>query len=131
MVNISKNGIITIHKGDTAILPLYINLGTELNPEIYSLQVGDVVYFVIAEANQDFNHAIVKKRFTSDNFDFENHMLNIKIKSADTNCLLPGTYYYSVKLVRCPELIKENGIWFRDDEEVDTLITRKKFIVLE
>ena len=63
MSNISKNGIVTLTKGDTFQLPLFINSGTEFDPVAFDFQEGDKVLLRLMRANESFNDAVLKKTF--------------------------------------------------------------------
>lgn len=133
MFDISNNGIITITRGDTAVTNLVINVGTELHPVIYPLDKPEIdsgaavakVYFAIMEPGQPFEHALVKKVFDWRDYDTDINALKIKFASEDTEFLLPGVYYYTVKLRRpSPDITDGSGL-------VDTLISKRKFIILD
>lgn len=133
MFNISNNQIITITRGDTASFTITINLGTELCPIIYDLLENDKVYFGIMEPNCPFEHAIVKKVFGSDDFvrvdpetGEEAHYLQVTFKSEDTEFLLPGNYYYMIKLFR-----PANPLDIKDVDKIDTIVTKHKFVILD
>ena len=118
---ISPNQIITLNRGDTFEATLFINFGTQLVQDEYKLTENDKVYFAITEANQKFEHAIIKKMYTYNDLDEDGNVV-IKLESKDTEHLIPGTYYYEIKL--------ELG---SDNEESSTVITivpkRKLFLV--
>ena len=135
MFHQSKNGIITLCRGDTFSIPLYINLGTAVNPNYYILQkhldkqgeeiARDYVYFAVLEPNQKWEDAIIKKRMSYDDIDFNYDAPILHFYTDDTEYLKPGTYYYQVKLQRCPESTSDGF------EHVDTVINRTKFIIYE
>lgn len=127
MFNIARNNIITITRGDTAKAELLINTGTSLEPNIIGLGNQDAVYFGIMEPNQPFEHAIVKKKISNENFNSESTTVVIYFDSTDTEFLLPGVYYYSVKLYR------PNGDSDGEDARplIDTIIPKTKFIILD
>jgi len=143
MFNISNNDIITMTRGDSAITELCINLGSELSPIIYDLGAEDKVYLGVCEPNKPWEAALIKKVFTAADYNYEQHTLRIAFKSKDTEFVLPGVYYYSIKLYR-PSLEEieynfeeESGAEefiqneFTTAEKIDTIIDRKKFIILE
>lgn len=126
MFDISNNGIITITRGDSAVTNLYINLGTECCPDIFDINQWPhaKVYLGITEPHMPFEQALVRKVFDIKDFDESGKVLKIKFKTEDTENLVPGLYYYSVKLLRMdPE---KNG-----EDLVDTVISKKKFIILD
>ena len=97
MYTISKNGIITVNRGDNFTINTRINLGTTLYPEYYHLKAGDIVYFALMEPNQHFEHALIRKVFTMDDMD-EDGYLSMSFAEEDTEYLIAGTYYYMLKL---------------------------------
>lgn len=126
MFNIAKNGIITITRGDSAETSLYINIGTELEPLITKLGENDRIYLGVMEPNQLFEDAILKKVYThEDHADKDDpYALNISFDCEDTENLLPGVYYYSIKLYR-----PGNGLTTKD--RVDTIVPKRKFIIVD
>lgn len=122
MVNISNNGIITIVRGDSVVFETKLNIGTVIYPQFYELKPADKVYFCIAEPNQPFEFAIVKKVLDINNFDPELKTIAINIIPEDTEELVPGVYYYTIKLVKANGLAKPT---------VSTIINKKKFIILD
>lgn len=121
MFNISNNGIITVNRGDTFSLTFKIELGTKLAPIQYILTPADKLYLGVVEPNQQFEYAIIKKVLTDQDLDSNNNVI-IKFLSEDTEYLLPGVYYYTLKLCRDCDA---------SGEQIDTLKQRTKFIVLE
>lgn len=123
MFNLAYNGIITVNRGDSFSLPLVINFGTNLEPMQYRLSGKTYVYFAVMEPNQPFESALIRKTYTIDDVD-ENGNVIIKFRPQDTQCVLPGKYYYQVKLQRFNSEDSE-------DYEVDTVIDKTLFYVLE
>ena len=122
MFDISSNGIVTISRGDSFSINVVINLGTKLEPVLYSLEEGDKVYFALMEPNQPFECALIRKVATKED-ESEEYLINFKFSPEMTEYLMPGNYYYMVKLVRPGE---ESG-----EEEVDTIISKTKFIIID
>ncbi len=123
MFNIAFNGIITVNRGDSFSFPLTINFGTSLDPLNYGLGELDKVYFAVMEPNQPFETALIKKVFTRADVN-ENNEIMIKFKPKDTLCVLPGKYYYQIKLQR----FNSND---PEDYDVDTVIDKTQFFILE
>lgn len=121
---LNKNGIITLHRGDTFTLPVCINLGSGVDPDYYDLQEGDVLYFGLLEPGQKWEEAIVKKIITSEDVEKGSDPM-IHFYTEDTEYLVPGNYYYEVKLFRSSNNT-EDGF-----EHVDTIIPRTKFVIVE
>ena len=135
MLSISQNGIISMSKGDSWKTSIFINVGTALEPSPYNLEDGDHVYFGVMEPNQPFKDALVCKklgvadRTPNDGDGFRDGYVDLYFDSKDTEHLIPGVYYYEVKLLRPatdPGAL-EHGI----TEYVDTIIPRTKFIIME
>ena len=97
MFKITSNGIITVNRGDSFELPIQLETGHAMSPINYSLRPDDVIYLGIMEPNQPFETAIVRKKFTYEDLDKDGN-INIRFWPNDTVCLLPGKYYYQVKI---------------------------------
>lgn len=97
MIDISHNGIIEMYRGDTFEFPLFINIGTKLQPIQYIVQEGDVVYFSIGEPNQIFEHALIRKTFTMDDLGEDGNIV-VRMSPSDTENVLPGTYYMQTRI---------------------------------
>lgn len=103
----SNSSIITHTRGDTLMEPIFINMGTYTRPVRYSLQPGDKLYFGLMEPNTYFEYSILKKVYdhTSPKNMFGDTIL--ELKPEDTEFLIPGTYYYEIKLQQFDDLGKE------------------------
>lgn len=123
MFTIAFNGIITINRGDSFKFPLVLNAGTNLEPEDFDIPYRSVVYFAVMEPNQPFEDALIRKKYTFDDCD-ENGNIMIRFRPQDTQCVLPGKYYYQVKLQRFNSEDPE-------DYEVDTVIDKTLFWIME
>jgi hypothetical protein len=120
--NVSNN-IIELTRGDSARYPLFINQGSDIDPSRYDLKDKDELYLGIMEPNQPFECALVKKKYTkaSIKLDQEDNIL-IKIEPEDTVALIPGKYYYQIKLRKYTEY---------GDYDVITIIDKTEFWVQE
>lgn len=116
MFDISSNGIIRINRGDSFSLTVFINIGTCIEPIQYILQPGDKVYFALMEPNQPFECALMRREFTNADLDSNDDVV-MTFNSEQTEYLMPGNYYYTIKLVR--------------GELVDTITPKTKFIIIE
>lgn len=123
MLDISNNGIIQLTRGDSLKLPLFINSNTDSNPVRYFLKETDTVYFALLEPNQNFEDAIFKKVFTYDSNKTEDGDLWITLNPGDTENLLPGKYYYTLKLRSINQL--------DNTEFVRTIVPEKEFWILK
>lgn len=95
------------------------------------------------EPNQPFEDALIRKKLgyedrtpidlasscDIDKDSYKDGYVDIFFESKDTEHILPGVYYYEVKLVRPveDEGAKKRGI----TESIDTIIPKTKFIVLD
>ena len=120
MLTISTNEIITVNRGDTFSLNVLINVGTQLEPIVYFLNENDSLYFGLTEPNQPFEFALIRKELKAADQD-KDGFVSIDFKTTDTERIIPGEYYYTIKLVR------------RKDEEeiVDTITPKTKFFIIE
>lgn len=121
---INANNIITTNRGDSFKFPIQLNIGTIINPVWYDMMEGDYVYLGVMEANQPFENALIKKKFDISDYDYDTQSLMIRFISQDTRYLLPGTYYYEIKLFRDKKNVTDNY------DAVDTVLGRTKFIVI-
>lgn len=121
--------IIVINRGDTYAFDLDI---LDENENIYRLQGEDALYFGIMDPRQMFENALIKKKFTiedyEDGVDGESTVISFEIKPEDTLDLYPGKYYYSIKLKQnhyeeddLGNIVKVTG--------VKTIINKTKFII--
>ena len=118
MLDVSKNGIITVNRGDVFSLDVLVNAGSVIEPVIYTMLEGDKLYFALMEPKQPFEFALIRKVFTKDDQD-EYGNVRMNFLSTDTEYLVPGKYYYTVKLFRANE------------ELVDTIISKTQFIIID
>lgn len=114
-----KNGTVYIVRGDSATFKVLLNTGTNIVPHIETVENGDSVYFGVMEPNQLFENAILRKRYVSK--DIVDGYVTINLKPEDTQCLLPGKYFYQIKL----EKKRENS------NDVYTVVDRTQFFVTE
>ena len=120
MFNIASNGIVTVNRGDSFVLPIVLRSGNTMLNELYKLTPQDTLYIGIMEPNQPFETAILRKKVTYDDISEDN--IEVFFKSEDTCCLLPGKYYYQVKL----ETKDSSGITY-----VETVIDKTLFYIKE
>lgn len=123
MFNITYNGIITVNRGDSFVLPLQLNAGTTMDPAKYNLTDRSYIYFGVMEPNEPFENALIRKKCTKNDVDDSGCVL-IKFKPQDTQCVLPGKYYYQVKL----QTFNSDD---PEDYDVDTVIDKQQFFILE
>ena len=120
---ISENNIIRINRGDTFTFDFTIY--DENSPDgRYILKNDDVLYLGLMLPHQPFENAIVKKRYTKEDCDEIGNVF-IRFNPEDTLDLLPGVYYYSIKLHKMTD---------NDEEYIDeviTIINKTKFIICD
>lgn len=118
MFHICKNNNITVTRGDSFALDIFVNVGTSFEPELYELRGEDKLYFGLMEPNQPFEFALVRKVYSAADFNQETGMVHMEFEPEMTEYLMPGTYYYMIKLQT-------------EDGEVSTVISKTKFIILD
>lgn len=121
MLQIDANNVITLTRGDSGIARIFINAGTKLEPLKYVLQETDVLYFGVMECNSNFEHGLIKKLYYSKDLDDKNN-LYVYFLPEDTLNIVPGKYYYEVKLKR------KLG---SSDFLVDTVVDKTEFWVVD
>lgn len=125
MFNISSNGIVTVNRGDSFEFPITLNIGDSMNRQNYVLTGNDVIYFGVMEPNQPFENAIIRKMVTANDL-VENNVI-VRFWPEDTVCLLPGKYYYQVKLeTDCYDPKTQ-----RVRKDVETVIDKNLFYIQE
>lgn len=126
------SNIITINRGDSFDFDLTINLGGALDTERYILTGSDAIYFGIMDPGQPFEWALVRKKYTVSDTDAMGN-LTISIKPEDTLDLMPGRYYYAVKLhMNHPEIDENTGEETgKIIDKVYTVINKTKFIICD
>lgn len=110
MYRVDLNKAITLVRGDTLLYEYKINIGTDVDVIPYVMKEGDRLYFAVCEPNQQFEDAVIKKRYEysdcSDYTDEEGNTFSvapIKLSSDDTVNLAEGKYYYTIKLAKKTE----------------------------
>jgi hypothetical protein len=121
----AKN-IIKLNRGDSYEFKVSVP-DKEASTKNYILTEADVVYFALLYPNQRFEDALIIRGYTLDDQDQKTGEISIKIIPNDTRCLVPGVYYYTVKLQRGGTLDVVGD--FDEPEEVRTVIERTKFII--
>jgi hypothetical protein len=116
-----ENGIVTLMRGDTFVLPVHINDGTKLEPKYRSLSPTERLYFGLMEPGKAFENAVVKKVVEHySETDKDGNPLVI-LQPKDTEKLLCGKYYYTIKL----RTINEQGI-----DVVKTIVPSTLFFLM-
>ena len=124
----TRNNIIMLNRGDTYEFDLTISDDTSVDGR-YHIQGDDTIYFGIMDPHQPFEEALVKKRFTIDDTD-GNGNLTIVIEPKDTLDLLPGTYYYAVKIhLQHDDINPETNEVYGYVDKVNTVINKTKLFL--
>ena len=122
----TANNIIVTNRGDSYDFDLTIHDDSS-EGGIYKLLDNDTVYLGIMDPHQPFEFALVKKKFTADDYpDPTSNVITIKINPEDTLDLLPGVYYYAVKLKM--DHATPDG---EEVSRVETIIAKTKFIICD
>ena len=121
MFDISKNGVISMNRGDSWRSPLFINSGTKLEPIRYRLNNSSSVHFALMSPGQSFENALIKKIYTNKDENEEGDIL-IEFLPKDTAFLLPGKYYYQIKA----QIVKDDN-----SQEINTIIPMTEFYIMD
>ena len=124
---LANNNIIIMNRGDTYRFDFIIE-DVESPEGVYHLKGNDTVYFGIMDPHQPFEEALVKKSFTVEDM-LANGVIPIVIQAEDTIDLLPGTYYYAVKLHVQHDTIDYKTVSTVD--QVNTIINKTKFFLCD
>jgi hypothetical protein len=120
--------MIVLNRGDTYEFDLTI---ADRAGGRYRLQEDDVIYFGIMDPHQPFEDALVRKKYTIEDTD-ANGNLTVVIEPEDTLDLLPGIYYYSVKIHLQHETIHpETNEVLGYVDKVNTVINKTKLFLCD
>lgn len=125
MITLTNNNIIEITRGDTESIPIPIFYST---PDLVNISYFpgryDKIFFAVMEPHKRFEDAIIKKVYTYQDVDQKTGVITVRIESIDTQFLKPGTYYYTVKILK-------KGMEDVDDSmgRVETVISNHKFVI--
>lgn len=127
----AKN-IIKLNRGDSYEFVLNVQDKEDITKN-YILTCNDIVYFALLYPYQPFEEAILIKGYDHTDQIIKDGKntgkISIKIEPKDTKDLVPGVYYYTVKLYRGGTPGKFDD--YDNIEEVRTIIERTKFIINE
>lgn len=101
MLNISKEGIVQLSRGDSCEMPLFINAGSATVPVRYELSKHPqtTVYVSVMEPNSYFEQGFIRKIYSKNNWRLnENGDLLVSFVPEDTRYVPPGKYYYEIKV---------------------------------
>lgn len=125
---ISNNQIISIYRGDSFSTPIFINIGSKFSPVRYILGDDDELYVGITEPNKSFEESIVKKVYTYKDLN-ENLDPEFILRPIDTEYLMPGRYYLTVKLKKTDDY--NYNLDCPNSYKVVTVVNKKQFFILE
>lgn len=117
-----KNRVITMTRGDYYSFDVIIRSEDPWSDFVYVLSPGDILFFGLMEPNQPFEKAILKKQFGYDDYDVEGGTLKVVLSPEDTIELVPGTYYYQIKVLYEDEI---------GNTHIDTIVQKTKFIIVD
>ena len=122
MLSIDKSGNITINRGDTFKVPIFIDISKDIFHNIrFPFTQKDELYFFLLEPNTSIKHPLLMQVYTRDDLN-ENGDIVLKFIHDDTDWIVPGTYYYEIKL-RAPY---QDGM----KDALVTVVPRRKFTIL-
>lgn len=119
MFRVSPTHIVTMNRGDSGVIKIFLNRCNILTDVPLELSPTDCIYVGVMENNSTFETAIVRKKYLGS--DVIDGVLSVIFRPEDTLNLLPGLYYYEVKLVTTVDNI----------EHVQTIIPRRIFNIIE
>ena len=125
MFTISNNNIISLSRGDEVSTPIFINWGTQARPVRYILKGNDSLIFYLYEPNYNYEKCLLKKEYTKDDLNEYGDVM-LTFSEEETSHLLPGEYYYEIKVNRVEmdgELVTE--------EVMNTIVPQTKFFIVE
>lgn len=123
--------ILQMNRGDT--FQFDFNINNELSENgYYVLQGNDALYFGVMDPNQMFEDALVKKKYTASNIHAGDATgtITIRLETEDTIDLLPGRYYYMIKLKMDHYVASDEGDAIHV-ESVTTIINKTKFFIFD
>jgi hypothetical protein len=126
----AMNNIIVLNRGDTYEFDLTINDETSTDGR-YRLKENDALYLGIMDPGQPFEIALIRKKVTVEDTDTMGN-INLVLNPEDTLDLLPGKYFYSVKLhLDHYEYDPETKEIIGQVDKVVTIINKTKFILCD
>jgi hypothetical protein len=125
----SLNNVVVMTRGDSLDLQFEkITLGEYAN---YTLQGDDTLYFGLMDPGTYFEDALVKKVFTADDITTTLAEFILELSPEDTVDLLPGKYFYALKLHLDHTETEQTdaGYVTLEVDKVITVINKTKFII--
>jgi hypothetical protein len=123
----AQNNIIIMNRGDTFVH--HFNARALGEYAAYELQGDDTIYFGIMDPGQYFEDALFKQKFDRDDLTSLKNLV-LELEPEDTLDLLPGKYFYALKLQLDHEELDAQGYPTGNYvDKVITLINKTKFII--
>lgn len=114
---VKKNNVISINRGDYVEIPFKFEEGKFPKTPI-TMNDGDVLFFGLMDPNMHFEHSLIKKEFTGKDTISSEGEFTLILEPDDTLELLPGTYFYEIKLLT-------------KDAKIKTLIQKTRFNIID
>lgn len=124
----SYSSIIKINRGDSFTFS-FRPYSEDFCKNHKMLLESETIYFALLHPHQPFEDAIILQGYTLEDQDADTGVITIQLTPKETNMLMPGVYYYTVKLKRGGVATIVDGS--DNPESMTTLIDRTKFIILE
>lgn len=115
---IKKNHVISLNRGDYAEIPFCFKEGKFPKDAPIRIGEGDVLFFGLMDPNTHFEHSLIKKEFIGNDVIDDEGNFTLVIEPDDTLELLPGTYFYEIKLLT-------------KDAKIRTLIQKTRFNIID
>ena len=96
-----------------------------MRPVRYVLQDNDVLYFYLYEPNYSCDRCLLQKEYTNKDLNEYGDVV-LTFDEEDTRRLLPGEYYYEIKVKR----VEINGELIVN-EVMNTIVPQTKFFIVE
>lgn len=113
---IDKNKVLSMVRGDSASFPFKFTEGKFPNETPLIVGSNDIIFFGLMDPNQNFEHALLKKEYSSKDFDSDGNFI-LSLDPDDTIELMEGTYFYSIKLLT-------------EDANIKTLVQNTRFNII-
>ena len=85
MLSVDNSGNITVNRGDTFKLPLFIDCNKDIfNSVRFPLKEGDKIFFFLIEPNTFIKHYLLKQIYTKEDVN-ENGDIMLKFINQDTS----------------------------------------------
>ena len=85
MLDIDRSGNITVNRGDTFNVPLFIDCNKNIFYSVrFPLKEGDKIFFFLVEPNASIRHYLLKQTYTKEDVN-ENGDIMLKFLNQDTS----------------------------------------------